>query len=414
MKPSTLVALALTLGSPVVASVVAPSAALADNKDPDKSPASDDIALTKGAVSYLQKKMADTTDWGTDAGKLESAKDALTSVTGGIQRIKKADPKWDVSDWEKLVKEAQARIQKADAAQSAKAAADTENEHAYRDYVAKLSGARDGMDLLADLEKKPEGVKIFSKDQIFGNMAKEIAKVSELDQGCRDKHWGSLTKIPSFYVKELPATEGCKRAAKWKELGKKFVELQAKGGAKNEATRIGNVIAKVKKGEPIEAADHKRFLGVDDYIKRFKEDYDKGGKAFDVTTDAAWFDAVKTAAGAYPAALTEAGKTSRWDKKATQVDAGTTQAVSKQHAKGGMMDEGKVVKAAAFDGWAVEKDLWNVPTSKSRSVDVLVQAKGETVCRLYHREASASFHGGAWSPVGVGGGESQFVISACK
>lgn len=382
--------------------------------DASKSPASNDIALTKGAVSYLEKKMADTTDLGTDAGKLDSAKSALTSVQGGLKRIKAADPKWDVSAWEKIAKDAEARVKKGEQAASAKGAADSENEHAYSAYVAKLSSVRDGMELLEAIEKKPNDVKIYGKDQIFGNMAKNLAEVSALDKECKDKRYDKLTVIPSFYVKELPAAEGCKRAAKWKELGKKFVEIQARGGAKREASRIEGVLAEVKKGEKIEAADHERFLHVDDYLGRFKTDYDKGGQAFDAVTDLSWFAPVKAATAAYPAALAEAQKTSRWDKQATIVEQGTTAAATKQHQKGGMMDPGQVIKAATWSDWFVEKDVWKTPVSRSRDVVVLVKITGEEWCRLYARTAGSTFNHGAWAPTSVYGGESKFRISACK
>ncbi|MFO0755780.1 MAG: hypothetical protein U0359_04785 [Byssovorax sp.] len=414
MNARALLALCLTVASPLALAAVAPGAALAAAPDPSKSPASDDIALTQGAVSYLQKKMADTTDVGTDAGKLDSLKTALQSVQGGLKRIKAADPKWDVSAWEKIAADADARVKKGESAAAAKGASDLANEHAYRDYVWKLSSVKDGMDLLADLEKKPDAVKIYDKNQIFGNMAKSLAAVEALDKDCKEKHFDKLTVIPPSYVREIPAAEGCKRAAKWKELGKKFVELEARGGAKREAGRVANVLAVVKNGDPIEAADHERFLHVDDYLGRFKGDYDKGAQAFGLTTDVAWYGDIKAAAAGYPAALAEAAKTSRWDKQATQVDGGTSAAVTKQHQKGGMMSPGQVIKVAAWDGWAVEKDAWNVPVSRSRGVVVMVKITGETYCRVYSRTAGASFSGGAWSATGVDGGESSFRISACK
>jgi hypothetical protein len=382
--------------------------------DASKSPASDDIVMTRGAVGFLEKKMADPTDVGADPAKLDSLKSALISVQGGLKRIKSADPKWDLSAWEKIAKDAEARLSKGQQAADSKGAADLANEHAYRDYVWKLSSVQDGMALLADLEKKPNDVKIYSKDQIFGNMAKNLAAVEALDKDCKARHFDKLTVIPPSYVKELPAGEGCKRAAKWKDLGKKFVELQARGGAKKEVSRIEGVIAGVKKGSSIESADHARFLGIDDYLGNFKKDYDKGGQAFGVTTDLAWLDVIKAAAGAYPAALAEAQKTSRWDKSATYVDQGTSSSVAKQHQKGGMMSEGQVIKAAASYDWSVEKDVWNVPVSRSRGVLVLVKIKGEDWCRLYDRTSGASFNQGSWSAAGVGGGESTFRISACK
>jgi hypothetical protein len=269
------------------------------------------------------------------------------------------------------------------------------------------------MALLADLEKKPNDVKIYSKDQIFGNMAKNLAAVEALDKDCQAKHFDKLTVIPPSYVKEIHADVGCKRAARWKELGKKFVELQARGGAKREAGRVADVLASVKKGETIEAADHERFLGIDAYLGRFKADYDKGGAAFGVTTDLAWFDAVKTAASAYPATLVEAAKTSRWDKSATFLDQGTSSSAAKQHQKGGMMPEGQVIKIASYQDWSVEKDVWGQPVSRSRGVVELVKIKGEDYCRQYDRTSGASFQGG-WQTSGVGGGESKFRISACK
>lgn len=451
MKPRTLLALALTLAVPMTCALAAPGDALAQNKAPsiakgafgkaakkgaaakkdtpapkpaapakdpaagaDKSPASDDIVLTKGAVSHLQKKMADTTDLGTDKSKLDSFKIALTSVQGGLKRIKAADPKWDVSAWESIVKEAEARLKKGEQAVAAKDAADLSNEHSYRDYVWKLSSVQDGMALLAELESKPNDVKIYSKDQIFGNMAKNIAGVEELDKDCKAKKYDKLTVIPPSYVKEIPAAEGCKRAAKWKELGKKFVELQARGGAAREVTRLQGVIDRAKKGEKIEAADHDNLLHADAHITRFKADYDKGGQAFGLVTEAAWYEPIKTVAATYPAALAEAEKTSRWDKQAVFLDQGTSSAVIKQHQKGGIMAEGQVIKTAARQDWSVETDFWKVPVSRSRSVDVLVKIKGETYCRLYSRSAGSSFRNGAWQPTSVGGGESTFRISACK
>lgn len=449
MKPRTLLAIAIAL--PTLSAVATPGEALADGKpsislkgpaapkvdpkaqksastdkagstdakktaapDPSKSPASDDIALTQGSVSYLEKKMADATDLATDKSKLSGFKTALDSVKGGLKRIKAADPKWDVTAWEKIVQQADARLQKAEQTVAAKDSADKANESTYRDYVWKLSSVQDGMGLLAQLETKPEEMKIYSKNQIFGNMAKFIAAVEALDKGCKEKGWDKLTVIPPSYVKDLPAAQGCKRAAKWKELGKKFVELQAKGGTKEEVARLQGVIEKAKTGEPISAADHERLNHPAEYITTFKADYDKGGEAFGLVTETSWYEPLKTTAATYPAALAEAAKTSRWDKKATYADQGTSLAITKQHQKGGIMNEGQLVKAASFTEWFVDKNILGTPVSRSRSVEVLVKIKDETYCRLYSRTAGSSFQSGAWQPTGVSGGESSFRISACK
>lgn len=381
--------------------------------DASSSPASDDIALTGGQMSALEKKLKDTTDWSTDASKLESAKTAIEGAESGIKRIKSKDPKWDVSSWEKTVKDARARLKKAEDIVSAKAAADKANEDAYRDYVWKLSPVREGFDLLAKLDKKPNEVEIFSKNQVVGNMAKAIAGVDALDKACKEKHYEKLT-IPGFYKNEPPAADACKLAAKWKDLGKKYIELQVKGGVPKHVKYLEEQIANMKKGDNISAADHKNLLDPDKAIDFYRKDYDDAAKTLGTTTDTAWYEPIKTVAKTYPAALAEAEKTSRFDKKATIPDQAAAAYVAKQHAKGGSMDEGQVIKVnAAFD-WDVKRDVFKTPISRSRDVHVMVKIKGETYCRVYFRGEFSPFQNGAFASPNVSGGEDKFRISACK
>jgi len=381
--------------------------------DASKSPASDDIALTGGSVSALDKKLKDTTDWATDKSKLESAKTAIEGVESGLKRIKSKDPKWDTSAWDKLVKDARTRLGKAESTVATQEAADKKNEDAYKDYTWKLSAVREGFDLLEQLDKKPSDVKIFSKNQIVGNFAKAIAGVATLDAACKANHYEKLT-IPSFYAKEKPATAACKIAAKWKELGKTYIELEVRGGVKEEVKYLEGVIAKMKKGENIEANDHKGLLGPDKRIGFYRKDYDDAAKLLGTTTDTAWYEPIKTAAAAYPAALTEGSKTSHFDSQAKIVDQLSAAAVAKQHTKGGVMDEGAVVKVNASFDWSVKNDFFKTPVSRQRDVNVMVKIKGETYCRVYFRSAFSPFKNGAWQSVSVSGGESQFKISACK
>jgi len=53
--------------------LTAPQVASAD-ADPSKSPAADDITLTKGAMSRLEKNLADKADWATDKKARETAR----------------------------------------------------------------------------------------------------------------------------------------------------------------------------------------------------------------------------------------------------------------------------------------------------------------------------------------------------
>jgi hypothetical protein len=313
------VVVALFAAAPFAVSLPSEPVALA--ADASSSPASDDIALTGGQASALDQKLKDTTDWASDEGKRESAKWAIEGVESGIQRIKSKDPKWDVSAWEKLVKTARARLAKAESGVAAKDAADKANEDGYRDYNAKITAVRDGFDLLATLDTKPASVEIFSKNQVVGNMAKAIAGVASLDEACKANHYEKLSAPPSYSYLP-PAAQACKVAAKWKTLGKKFMDLQVKGGVPKEIAYLEGVIAAAKRGDAIEGNDHNGLMNPDKRIESFRKDYDDAAKLLGVTVDATAFEPIRTVAGGYAAAVKEATKTSRFDPKATQPEQG--------------------------------------------------------------------------------------------
>lgn len=381
--------------------------------DPKNSPAYDDIVLTQGAMTSLEKKLADKTDWATDQSARESAKTAIEGVEGGIGRIKKKDPKWDLSAWEKTVKEARARLKVAQDAVDKKESVDKKNYDTYQAYTWTLSKVETGIELLQKVNTKPADLKIES-EQIFGNMVKAIAGVEALDKECKEKKYATVP-VPGFYKNIKPAAvEGCKLAAGWKEGGKKYVEVEAKGGAKNESARLTKVIENMKAGKSIEANDHGRLLDPSKAVEAIKGIYDKGGKTFDFTTEASTYDPIKTVAESYPKALEEAGKTSRWDKAAKLQDAGITAAVASDHKKGGPLPEGQVIRVASVNDWFVEKDVWGVPVKRTRSADALVKIKGEGYCRLYARSFESFFKNGVWSkPSWIMAG-STFKISSCQ
>jgi hypothetical protein len=392
-----------------VATAHAPTAAAAP--DPSKSPASTDIMLTGGSMRSLEKKLADKADWGTDRDAREGARTAIQSVEAGIKRIKSADPKWDLSDWEKTLKAGKDRLKAADdqlAKQEGDAAA---WQSAYREYINaehKLEGI---LKLMDKVQSKPSEVELDS-EQIYGRTAAEIATVDALDKACKAKGFGKL-KLHPEYKSYLPAEVGCRLAASWKDLGKKYVEIQAKGAAKREAEKLEKAMKGVEQGDSISAANHKWLLDPKGAIAYFKERYDAPAKAFDATVDPSWLDAFNTVAAKYPAALAEAAKTSKWDAAAKIQDGATTSLYSKAHAAGGEMPEGKVLKVAALADWSVEKDAFNTPVSRERDVKVMVQVKGESYCRVYGSVVKASYKGGWSAPFTMGGG-ANILISACK
>lgn len=380
--------------------------------DADTSPAADDIALTNGQVLALQKRMKDTTDWAKDEDKREGGKVSIQGVESGIARIKKADPKWDVSAWEKLVAQARARLKKAEDAVAAQEAAAEANEKSYREYIALLSKVREGYDLLVELEKNPGKMKIYSANQVVENLAKAIAKVGSLDAACKERQYGKLS-VPGSYKLDPAAAVACKLAAKRGALGQKYLDHQLQGGVKREAEYLQGVIDDVRQGKKVEANDHNGLMDASKRIASFRKPYDSAAEMLGAKLNEKAFAPIEKVVAGYAAAVEEAAKTSRFDPKAKIADAGATTAVTKQHKKGGLLPEGRVIKVRAAYGWSTKKNLVGRPISREHDVNVLVQIKGESFCRLYFRNAYQAYKG-YWRPVVVGGGESTFRISACK
>jgi hypothetical protein len=367
--------------------------------------------LTQGALRGLEKKLADSADWGTNKDARESARTSIQSVEAGLGRIKKNDPKWNTSDMEKTLKAAKERLKKADD-QVQKQEGDAEGwRKAYREYVDienKLDGT---LKFLDQMQSKPNDVQIDSEQGYRGSVA-DIAAVEQLDNACKAKGFGKLKQHPEY--KTVVAAElGCRLAASWKQLGTKYVEIQVKGGAKREADRLDKAVEKVKRGEPISAQNHGQLLDPKGYIESLKKQYEEPAKAFGAPVDAAWLDAINGVATKYPAALAEAAKTSRWDSTAKIQDGAATALFAAAHGKGGEMPAGKVLKVAAFADWSVDKDAFGTPVSRERDVQVLVQVSGESYCRVYGAVVKASYKGGWSAPFTMGGG-ATIRISACK
>jgi hypothetical protein len=245
-------------------------------------------------------------------------------------------------------------------------------------------------------------------------MVAAIAAVDELDRGCKEKGYTNVSPIPSDYATYKPvAVDGCKLAAAWKDVGKRYVELQTKGATKREAERLERRIDGVKKGDTIEAADHARLLDPSSAVESFRKTYDKGAARFGGAVDAAWFEPIKAAAAKYPKALEEAGKTSRWDKAANLKDAALAAVITADHAKGGQLPEGQVVRTGSFADWTVEKDVFGVPVKRTKNAMALVKIKGETYCRVYARGFESKYDGSWGKPFWYTAG-ATFAVSSCQ
>src|SRR3954470_20156086 len=100
MKSRPLLALALPLASPVAPGLAAPTAALAQNKD--ASPAKREIADADYDCKELSRLLG-LSGWESEKNRIASIEDQAKSCEENVAKVKKADPKWNVGAWEKLL-----------------------------------------------------------------------------------------------------------------------------------------------------------------------------------------------------------------------------------------------------------------------------------------------------------------------
>lgn len=387
------------------------TAALAD-RDPKKSPASDHIVLTQGAVSRLEKILADTADWAKDRGARERARTSIQMVEPGLARIRKADPAWDLKAWEKTVAAVKARLAAADAALEKDAAAVKAVDDLRREFLGTATKVREGLELLAALDTKPDSLSINTPNTV-GERLGQIAAVKSLDELCKAKN---LAAVPaeSFKGQYLDPAVGCRLAASHRDLAAKYFELQVRGNVARKVQSIERAIERAKTGDVIDVAEYLDMLKPAPGIDALRSDLNAAGKGFGFAADAASFEPASAAAAGYPAALAEAAKTSRWSAQAKFPDVGITAALAGDFTgKPDSGPKGKVLRAASFTDWMIDKDYLNRPASRTRNVLVIVKIDGEAHCRIYERTLEEKFTNGAWGrPYGPGG--YSFRVSSCK
>ena len=407
MKSSTTRSFTLLLAL----ALAAPAAA---GPDAAKSPASDHILSTKVEVTLLERELKK--DLATDAGARRSVGTHIKYVTAGIARIRKADPSWDVRAWEQLLQRAQAALATAESAAAGTAAADKKVEDVFLRYreLATKEQARYALELLAKVAADPTKIQMHT-DQGLTSYAANIAGLADLDKLCRDTGIATMRNAKQYPYTNPPPAETCKLAADRLDLGKRYVEHQARAWATDLATGVQSSLEAVSRGESIEIARHEQLREPAKLVETKRAAFDKAVAPLGVTANPAAFEPVLDAAKGYAAAITEAAKTSRWQKDWKRTDAAITALVKKEHAKGGTLDEGKVVKIGSPLDWSVNRNELRMITGREYSrMYVLVQIKGEAHCRLYSREFSAGHDGRKFGKPASTRGLYTFQFASCK
>ncbi|MDI1435331.1 hypothetical protein [Polyangium sorediatum] len=186
---------------------------------------------------------------------------------------------------------------------------------------------------------------------------------------------------------------------------------QGSAGVKNLSERAEKVTAKAAKGEAITAEWHNRLTNREAFVAYVTKSYQEPAAKVEVTIEPSWFEGFTPLDAKYKAAIDEASKTNRWDHAAKIDDKATTDYFRGFHSgKDGTVDA-KVLEVAAYDDWSVTKEL-GLPVSRDRRVQVMIQAKGETYCRVYGVTVNSKYNGGWGAPYTIGGANIQ--SSSCK
>jgi hypothetical protein len=407
MKPSTTRSLTLL----VALAIAAPATA---GPDPAKSPASDHIIATKGEVSLLERELKK--DLARDASARRWVGNHVKNITAGIARIRKADPSWDVRAWEQLLQRAQAALATAESAAAGNAAAENQVEDVFRRYrdVATKEDARYALELLAKVVADPSKIAMHT-EQALGSYATNIAALAELDKLCRETGITTMRNAKQYPYTNPPPADACKLAAERLEVGKRYVEHQARAWASHLASGVQASIDAVAKGENIDTARHEQLREPSKLVEHKRASFDKAAAPLGVSADPAAFEPVIDAAKGYAAAISEAAKTSRWQKDWKRTDAAITALVKKEHGKGGTLEEGKVVKIGSPLDWSINRNEFRIITGREYSrMHVLVQIKGESHCRLYTREFAADHDGRKFGKPSSTRGLYTFQFASCK
>lgn len=280
------------------------------------------------------------------------------------------------------------------------------------EFSSAASEVGDALELLQAVDTDPDQLAVQTPNAVARVLA-GIAKVKSLDELCKAK---SLATVPAFGGKGTyrdPAV-GCRLAASHRDLAAKYFERQVRQAVAGRLKSFESTINKAKSGDSIDVAKHLDLQKPARAVDELRAAFEKAAADFGFAVEAAWLEPLTAGAVSYAAALAEGAKTSRWDAKATLQDAQITAALAGDHsgAPDGL-EKGKVLRAAAFADWSVEKDYRNKPVSRSRSVLALVKIDGEAHCRVYMPTFEAQFKNGAWGrPYAKGG--ATFQVSACK
>jgi len=287
----------------------------------------------------------------------------------------------------------------------------------YEAYHRQVWKFTDTLKFMKEIETTPAEVKVSLGSDGPGTAYKEVvaelAGVAEFAEFCaQNGGFASLTTKNPDNPWELPA-EGCATAARWQELGTAYVRIQVEGGIAYLVERGRKVVTEAAQGEAITAEWHSRMLDRAAFIAYVTEQYQAPATLVHATIDPSWFKAFDALAADYQAALVEAAKTNRWDATAKIDDKATTAYFKAFHSGKGDGPEAKVMKVAAYDDWSVTKEL-GVPVERDRRVQVMVQVKGESYCRIYGVVVKASYASGRWNPPYTIGGGANIQISSCK
>lgn len=261
---------------------------------------------------------------------------------------------------------------------------------------------REALELLNDTSKGDMWP--FGSQSTFSERITAIAALEKFDALCKDP---SVTPKPAVR---------CKLVADRVAIAMKFAEHHAGVYAAQYAKTASELIASVKGGDMVRTEDHNYLLHPETRVANYQSQWSSMLAPLAVKLDDKVWQPYVDAAAAYPAALAEAAKVSRWEKDWKNTDAIITAHVKKDHSKGGALDPGKVAKiGSAKQEWSILRNEFGTITGRDwYNMFVLVQVTGEDYCRLYQRGFTSQYDGSKYLLPNGADGYARFQISSCN
>ena len=247
---------------------------------------------------------------------------------------------------------------------------------------------------------------------LISDYNKGLAMEKDLLKPCTDN---AFAKASTWAKKGSSGTPEatCDVAKNWKTYFNTYMEKSLKKEEERIVKNIGYTIKTLEEKGTLYPSNMKKIGKAKARQDRIKKNYTELYKLVGKTMPADFFKSVVEASKPFKKALKKAGKANRWNKK-NRYKSGSVTKVFKRAIRGQRLTIYRVGLVSAV--WGIIKNNIGIPTSKIRTGEILVKAKGERHCRIYRITARAQYAGGgryAKANASFDKEREGFIVSRC-